>query len=80
MAQLSQVQMAQAGFPDRNATPARSEKYHPHCGDQHRDKPAKALIGIALLIALSVSFYAITASNDEQSAPSVPQHTETGRR
>lgn len=79
MAQLSQVQMARASFSDRPMAASSSEKYHPRCGDQHRHKPAKALIGIALLIALSMLLYGITGKASEPSA-SAPHHISAGDR
>lgn len=78
MAQLSQVQMARADFSERRT--AASEKYHPRCGDQHRHKPTKALIGIALLIAFSVLLYGITGKASEPPAGSASQHMDVGKR
>lgn len=59
MTQLSDIQMARSGFADRHVAP-RPDKYHPHCGEEHRHKPTKAVVGIALLIVLSFLLYGIT--------------------
>ncbi|UGV27148.1 hypothetical protein E0H22_16530 [Rhodopseudomonas boonkerdii] len=64
MTQLSNVQMEPAGFANRTAAP-HPEKYHPRCGEEHRHKPGKAIIGIALLIVLSVLLYAFTGHATE---------------
>lgn len=79
MAQLSQVQIARAGFSDRRMAASSPEKYHPRCGDQHRHKPAKALIGIGLLIVLSMLLYGITGKASEPPA-SAPHHMGAGSR
>ncbi|WP_398470038.1 hypothetical protein [Tardiphaga sp.] len=86
MAQLSQVQMARAGFSDRRMAASSPEKYHPRCGDQHprcgdqhRHKPAKALIGIGLLIVLSMLLYGITGKASEPPT-SAPHHMGAGSR
>ncbi len=71
MAQLSNIQMEQAGFADRKAA-SHPEKYHPHCGEEHRHKPAKAIIGIALLIALSCLLYALTGHATAPAGDALP--------
>ncbi len=64
MTQLSSIRTAQAGVPDRKAAP-HPDKYHPRCGEEHRHKPTKAMIGIALLILLSALLYGITGHATE---------------
>lgn len=77
MSPLSNIQMAQAGFANRTTEP-HPEKYHPGCGDEHRHKPTKALIGITLLIVLSVLLYGITGHASEPTL--APQHTVSQAR
>lgn len=72
MTQLSNMRMAQAGFSDRKASP-HSDKYHPRCGDEHRHKSNKAVIGIGLLIVLSVLLYGITGHANEPVPRTIPQ-------
>lgn len=73
MTQLSSIRRAQADFPDRKAAP-HPDKYHPHCGEQHRHKPTKAIVGIALLIVLSVLLYGIKGHATESPASNAPPH------
>ncbi|QUS40403.1 hypothetical protein RPMA_17365 [Tardiphaga alba] len=49
-----------------------SGKYHPRCGTEHQHKPAKALIGVALLIVLSFLLYEINGKAHGQTAVSAP--------
>jgi hypothetical protein len=79
MTQLSNIRMAQTGFADRKAAP-HPEKYHPRCGEEHRHKPTKAVIGIALLIVLSVLLYGITGHATERSASKAAPQTATQMR
>jgi hypothetical protein len=72
MTQLSNMQMT--GFADHKAS-AHPDKYHPHCGDEHRHKPTKAVIGIAILIVLSFLLYGITGHANEPAASKVPPQT-----
>ncbi len=78
MTQLSNIQMAQAGFASRKAE-AHSDKYHPGCGEQHRHKPTKAVIGIALLIVLSFLLYGITGHASEPDTRHASPATWTSR-
>jgi hypothetical protein len=48
------------------------DKYHPRCGNEHRHKPTKALIGIGLLIAFSLLLYGITGKASEPPAHATP--------
>jgi hypothetical protein len=78
MTQLSNIQMAQAGFANRKAD-AHPDKYHPRCGDEHSHKPTKAVIGIALLIVLSFLLYGITGHASEPTAHHASPSTSISR-
>lgn len=79
MTQLSNMRMAQAGFVDHKASP-HADKYHPRCGEEHRHKPTKAVIGIGLLIVLSFLLYGITGHATEpattKTSPQSISHTQ----
>ena len=78
MTQLSNIQMAQAGFAHRKSD-THPHKYHPRCGEEHRHKPAKAVIGIALLIVLSFLLYGITGHASEPAAHPSPATSSAAR-
>lgn len=73
MTQRSDIRMAQASFADRKAAP-HPDRYHPRCGEEHRHKPTKAVIGIVLLILLSFLLYGITGhANEPATTKAQPQ-------
>lgn len=79
MTLLSNIQMAQAGFANRKAD-AHPDKYHPGCSEEHRHKPTKAVIGIALLIVLSFLLYGITGHASEPAiSPTSPPTASAAR-
>lgn len=79
MTQLSNMRMAQAGFSDRK-TAHHPDKYHPHCSEEHRHKPTKAVIGIGLLIVLSFLLYGITGHASEPAASTAPPQAISSTR
>lgn len=77
MTQLSNIQMT--GFADHKPA-AHPDKYHPRCGEEHRHKPTKAVIGIAILIVLSFLLYGITGHANEPAANAPPPQANSHTR
>lgn len=54
--------------------------YHPRCGAQHDHKPAKAMVGVGLLVALSFVLYELKSPTAGPSPDTGAQHQALAHR
>lgn len=50
--------------------------YHPNCGEEHRHKPTKAIVGVGLLVVLSFLLYEFNRKPPETHSSAAPSHIQ----